>query len=95
MTSFAHKYYFDESVPAQDIVDTFLLAMLAVESLYDRSRAREESKFTMDEAQRTCAIEASTEVGSALDRIFAGYATKEYGELLVKTERFFYEDKCN
>ena len=90
MANYAYRYYFDESVPAQEIVDTLLLSILAVESLYGPDRAREESKFTMDEERRTCVIEASTEVGRALDRIFAGFAVTEYGELLIQAERLFY-----
>ena len=35
MTHDTYKYRFDESVPAQELEDTFMLAMLAVESLHD------------------------------------------------------------
>lgn len=82
-----YKYRFDESVPAQELEDTFMLAMLAVESLHGRSRVRMESRFNLDKARRTCVIDASTDVGSDLARIFTGFATKEYGERSVLIER--------
>ena len=81
-----YKYRFDESVPAQELEDTFMLAMLAVESLHGRSRVRMEGRFNLDKARRTCVIDVSTDVGSDLARIFTGFATKEYGESMVAWE---------
>ena len=78
MTHDTYKYRFDESVPAQELEDTFMLAMLAVESLHGRSRVRMESRFNLDKARRTC---------SDLARIFTGFATKECGERSVLIER--------
>jgi predicted site-specific integrase-resolvase len=46
-----------------------------------------ESRFNLDKARRTCVIDASTDVGSDLARIFTGFATKEYGERSVLIER--------
>ena len=60
MTHDTYKYRFDESVPAQELEDTFMLAMLAVESLHGRSRVRMESRFNLDKARRTCVIDATT-----------------------------------
>lgn len=34
MTNDIYKYHFDESIPGQEMEDTFMLAMLAVESLH-------------------------------------------------------------
>lgn len=84
MTHDTYKYRFDESVPTQELEDTF---MLAVESLHGRSRVRMESRFNLDKARRTCVIDASTDVGSDLARIFTGFATREYGERSVLIER--------
>jgi hypothetical protein len=46
-----------------------------------------ESRFNLDKARRTCVIDASTDVGSDLARIFTGFATKEYGERAVMIDR--------
>ena len=82
-----YKYRFDQSVPAQDLEDTFMLALLAVESMYGHSRVRMESRFNLDKQNRTCFIDAATKVGCDLASIFTGFATKEYGERSVLIER--------
>jgi hypothetical protein len=46
-----------------------------------------ESRFNLDKSSRTCVIDASSDVGSDLARIFTGFATKEYGERSVMIER--------
>ncbi len=82
-----YKYRFDQSVPAQDLEDTFMLALLAVESMYGHSRVRMESRFNLDKQNRTCFIDAATKVGCDLASIFTGFATKEYGERAVMIDR--------
>jgi hypothetical protein len=79
-------YRFAESVPEQELEETLMLAVLAVESLHGRSRVRMESRFNLDKAGRTCVIDASTDVGRDLARIFTGYSVREYGERSVRIE---------
>ncbi|MBT8341830.1 MAG: hypothetical protein HKP58_10880 [Desulfatitalea sp.] len=88
MTQETYKYRFDqETVQAQDMEDTFMLALMAVESLHSRSRVRMEVGFVIDKPNRTCTIDAVTPVGQELARIFTGFATREYGERAVHIER--------
>jgi hypothetical protein len=87
MTQETYKYRFDQAVPAQDMEETFMLALLAAESLHSRSRVRMEARFTIDKQTRTCTIDAATTVGRDLARIFTGFATREYGEHAVRIER--------
>ena len=88
MTQETYKYRFDqEAVPAQDLEDTFMLALLAVECLHSRSRVRMEGRFNIDKHSRTCVIDAATPVGSDLAHIFTGFATSEYGEHAIHIER--------
>jgi len=87
MTQETYKYRFDQAVPAQDMEDTFMLALLAVESLHSCSRVRLEVGFVIDKPNRTCIINAVTPVGQDLARIFTGFATCEYGERAVRIER--------
>ena len=82
-----YTYRFASDVPAQEMEDTFMLALLAVESLYGHSRVRMESRFTVDKEKRTCLIETMTQIGSDLAKIFTGFATKEYGERAVMIDR--------
>jgi len=82
-----YRYRFDNSIPSRDIEDTFMLALLAVESIYGYSRVRMESRFSLDRQNRTCTIHTSTKTGSDLASIFTGFATIEYGESAVKIDR--------
>jgi len=82
-----YRYKFDQSVPGQELEDTFMLALLAVESLHGHSLVRMEARFSLDKDARTCVIDATTKVGSDLASIFTGFATKEYGERAVFIER--------
>ena len=87
MTQETYKYRFDQAVPARDMEDTFMLALLAVESLHSRPRVRMEVGFVIDKPNRTCIINAVTPVGRDLARIFTGFATCEYGERAMRIER--------
>ncbi|MBE7486957.1 hypothetical protein HS121_01670 [bacterium] len=87
MTHDTYKYRFDESVPAQELEDTFMLAMLAAESLHGRSLVRLDASFCLDSHKRSCVVDAATEVGRAIARIFTGFLTREFGEEAFKVER--------
>ena len=87
MTNNIFKYSFPESIPAQQLEGTTRLAMLAVESQYGRTRAREECRFYLDRRNRTCVIDASTDAGYDLKRIFTVFAVEKYGAHSVKIER--------
>jgi hypothetical protein len=88
MTQETYKYRFDpETVPAQDMEDTLMLALLAVECLHSRSRVRMEGRFTIDKQKRTCTIDATTSVGRDLAHIFTGFVISEYGERAVCIKR--------
>ena len=88
MTQETYKYRFDQkTVPARDMEDTFMLALLAVEGLHSRPRVRMEVGFVIDKPNRTCIINAVTPVGRDLARIFTGFATCEYGERAMRIER--------
>ncbi len=89
-----YKYRFEQSVPAQEMEDTFMLALLAVESLHGRSRVRMESRFNVDKKNRACSIDAATKVGCDLASIFTGFATKEYGEHAVMIDRESISSGC-
>ena len=83
-----YRYQFNkEIVPAQEMEDTFMLALIAVESLHGRSRVRMEGCFKLDRDCRTCRIDATAQLGSDLARIFSGFATREYGEDAVMINR--------
>ncbi len=92
MTHATYKFRFDESVTAKDMEDTLVLALSAVEGLYGRSRVKMESRFSLDESNRTCKIDTPTVVGENLALIFTVFAIKEFGAWSLKIERIARSD---
>ena len=75
-----YKYTFAPPVDMQDIEASFLLAVLATESLHGESQVRLEAKHTMDVDRRTCVIDAGNPVGRDLNRLFVKFVGREFGE---------------
>jgi hypothetical protein len=86
MSTQTYEYRFDTSIPIQELEDTLMLSLIAVESIFGHSRVRMDGRFDFDKKNRRCRIDCSNEVGTHLARIFTGYATREYGENAVHIE---------
>ena len=71
----------------QDVEESLLLAVLATESLHGRALIRLDASFCLDAGKRSCVVDAATEVGRAIARIFTGFLTREFGEEAFKVER--------
>lgn len=82
-----YRYEFTAGVSAEDIEITLLLAILAVESLHGEVPVRLDAKHHFDNERRTCIVDATTAVGRDLNRLFAGFARREYGEDSFRIER--------
>ncbi len=82
-----YKYCFDPKLPVKEVEESLLLAVLAVECLHGRSKVRLDASFSLDAKAHTCIVNASTEVGCAIARIFTGFLNNEFGELAFKVER--------
>lgn len=80
MDTGSYRYEFPGGVPIQDVEETLLLAALAVESLHGRSQLRLDAAFRLDKAERTCVVDARSEVGRSLARIFTGFLVREFGD---------------
>ena len=87
MNRVLYRYNFDSKVPIRDIEESLLLAVLAAESLHGRSLVRLDASFYLDSHKRSCVVDAATEVGRAIARIFTGFLTREFGEEAFKVER--------
>lgn len=75
-----YHYSFAQRVASEEIESTFLLAILAVESLHGPAKVRMEATHAFDAEHRTCVIDASTAVGQDLNRLFIGFVIREFGE---------------
>jgi hypothetical protein len=82
-----YRYTFRDEIKISDVKESLLLAAMAAESLHGRSRVHLDASFHLDEAGRTCVIDAGTEVGQDIAGIFTGYLTREFGEDAFQLER--------
>lgn len=82
-----YRYNFDSKVPIRDVEESLLLAVLAAESLHGRSLVRLDASFCLDSHKHSCVVDAATDVGRAIARIFTGFLTREFGEEAFKVER--------
>jgi hypothetical protein len=80
-------YTFNPDVPSQDVEITLLLALVAVESLHGETQASLDAEYRIDVDRRTCIVGTATPVGRDLNRLFAGFARREYGESAFRVER--------
>jgi len=74
-----YRYVFSRQVPITEAMATLELTLIAVESLHGESRTRMDARCTVSLLDRTLEIDASTHVGQALNQIFVGYLTREFG----------------
>jgi hypothetical protein len=87
MTATAYRYRFAPGVPAEEIEVSLLMAVLAAESLHGETQVQLDSGHAFDPEQRTCVIDAGTSVGRDLNRLFAGFVRREFGEDAIRVER--------
>ena len=82
-----YRYAFKRHVDIDDVQDTLTLAIIGAENLHGRSRVRMDGWWRLDRQRRTCTIDASTEVGQDIARLFTGYLAKEFGETSFSVKR--------
>lgn len=87
MSSQAYRYVLCRPVPFPEVMATFDLALIAVQSLHGDERTRLDARFASDAGKRTLAIDADTRVGQALNQIFTGFARREFGDHAFRVER--------
>lgn len=81
------KYSFSESLSMTDVESAFVLAILATESIHGESETRLLAEHTMDLDKRACVVDAGTEVGRDLNRLFVGFLRREFGDDSFNLER--------
>jgi len=87
MITEAYRYRFRENVDLAEAEDTLLLAVLAVEGLFGEAQVRLDLGFAADEAIGVIVVDASTEVGQAVNSIFTAYLLREFGRLSFHVRR--------
>lgn len=79
MNGQAYRYRFGGKVNLQDAKDTLVLALLATEGLFGRSRVRMDASWHWDEPINVIVIDAGTLVGLTVSLIFTAFITAEFG----------------
>jgi hypothetical protein len=82
-----YRYHFDESIPLVEIQSTLILAVLATESLHGEAQVRLDAAHYLDPTQRACVVDAHTDVGRDLNRLFVGFLRRELGAEQFRVER--------
>ena len=82
-----YRYRFDDSIPLLEAEKWLLLSVLAAESLYGRSPVRLDAAFCLDRQQRSCVVDATSEVGRAIALILTGFLTHQFGESAFRVDR--------
>lgn len=79
MSTEVYRYQFQNDVTGEDIEAALLLAVWGCESLHGESQTRLDAAHYFDAGERTCVIDARTEVGIDFNRLFVGFVSRELG----------------
>lgn len=79
MTPDVYRFDFDRPVPIDEAEMSLHLALYAVEGLFGEARVRLEASYHVDEARSAIVVDAATEVGAAVVRVFTSLLLHEFG----------------
>jgi hypothetical protein len=82
-----YRYRFEPLVEMADIEASIVLAVFAAESLHGETQVRLDAAHFLDAERRALVIDAATPVGRDLNRLFAGFLRREYGEESFTVQR--------
>ena len=83
----AYRFTFSDEIPFKRAEECICLATLAAEGLCGRSTVRLDATFRLDGKRRCCVVDADTEIGRNIARIFTGLLTQEFGEEAFRVGR--------
>lgn len=87
MSRETYTYRFEAGADMGVVEEILLLATMAAEGLHGRSRVQLDAEFRCDAKARIAEVDASTEVGDAIARIFTALLTTTIGEPAFKVTR--------
>jgi hypothetical protein len=87
MSGDTYRYTLDECVPPEEAEVTLLLALIGIESLHGESQTRLDAAHAFNGAERTVTIDGTTAVGRDLNKLFAGFLTREFGADSFEVQR--------
>ncbi len=79
MTRTTYHFTFLKSVPMDAVEDALVLAVLAAEAIHDGDRAVARAVHLPESLPRVCVIDARTNAGRTVLRVFFAYVTGMFG----------------
>lgn len=79
MTPDMYRFELERSVPIDEAEMSLHLALFAVEGLFGQARVRLEARYHVDEPRNVIVVDATTEVGAAVVRVFTSLLLHEFG----------------
>jgi len=87
MTRENYCYRFEPETDMGQVEEVLLLATMAAEGLLGRSQVHLDAAFKCEPSTYTAEVEAGTDVGDAIARIFTALLTTTIGETAFKVTR--------
>jgi hypothetical protein len=75
-----YRLTFRIPVAMEAVEETLLLAILAVGCLHGGAAVRLDAGYAIDPGDRAVVLDAGTEIGRAVARVFIGFCTHEFGD---------------
>jgi len=94
-TKQVYRFTFRDHVRHEDVRAALVLALFGVESLYGQSRIRLDAAHYFDTAKLVCVVDAGTDVGVDLSRLFTGFLIRDLGEDGFRVERIVQNGSTN
>lgn len=82
-----YRFRFGDRITNQQVETRLLLAGINTENVFGESVMRLDASFRFDPATRVCEIDAGTEVGRHIAKLFVAYISKEFGDAAYEVER--------
>lgn len=79
MTRTVYKFTFEDSVTMDGVEMILALSTIPVESIHGESAMTLDGRFSINKRRRNCLIDAESELGSDLARVFAGFLNLQAG----------------
>ena len=75
-----YRITFTIPVDMEAVEETLLLAIFAVSCLHGEAAVRLDAGYAIGTSERVVVIDASTDIGVAVTRVFIGFCTREFGD---------------
>lgn len=75
-----YRFQFAEETDMEEVEKTLFLSILAVGFLHGEAAVRLDAGYAVDAEKRAVAVDAATETGRAVTRVFTGFCIHEFGD---------------